>query len=393
MTAPAAPSNSARNVPATSAELDFSLVLARVIGSIENDPAQLRSAVYELARIKLEREAWRRDPPMSVSEIHRLMVALDAAVDRVESVSLRHDESRAVRSLDRMIESSTQRRAHHSNNVDPNSILVIDGAASTKSYGSRLPKPFAAWDAPTPSRNSHRSRLFQILSVSVVALFGLAAYLVLQRPFVLFGPPTTPPAESSSAASQTDSSVAPSATLSGQPRLPLPKVYGVYAISGGQLVELEPLAIAVPDRRVFMSTPIKRPSGTLLSDGRVSFIAFRRDISATAPERVTVRVIAKIARAMTFSPGASVNTAQVDDEWTIRNASYELRVAPVSENPDMVMFRPEDPEFVFPSGRYALVLKSQAFDFTVPGPITEPAQCLERTEAANGTFYSECRKP
>lgn len=105
MTAPAAPNNSARNVPATSAELDFSLVLARVIGSIENDPAQLRSAVYELARIKLEREAWRRDPPMSVSEIHRLMVALDAAVDRVESVSLRHDESRAVRSLDRMIES------------------------------------------------------------------------------------------------------------------------------------------------------------------------------------------------------------------------------------------------------------------------------------------------
>ena len=113
------------------------------------------------------------------------MVALDAAVDRVESVSLRHDELRAVRSLDRMIESSTQRRAHHSNDVDPNSILVIDGAASTKSYGSRLPKPFAAWDARTPSRNSHRSRLFQLLSVCFVALFGLAAYLVLQRPFVL----------------------------------------------------------------------------------------------------------------------------------------------------------------------------------------------------------------
>jgi hypothetical protein len=394
MTAPAALSNNTRNVPATSAELDFSLVLARVIGSIENDPAQLRSAVYELARIKLEREAWRRDPPMTVSEIHGLMVALDAAVDRVESVSLRHDESRAVRSLDRMIESSTQRRAHHSNDVDPNSILVIDGAASTKSYGSRLPKPFAAWDARTPSRNSHRSRLFQLLSVCIVALFGLAAYLVLQRPFVLSGPPTAPPAESSSAASQTDTSVAPSATLGGQsPRLTLPKVYGVYAISGGQLVQLEPLAITVPDRRVFMSTPIKKASGTLLSDGRVTFIAFRRDISAIAPERVAVRVVAKIARAMTFSPGASVNTAQVDDEWTIRNASYELRVAPVSENPDMLMFQSEDPEFVFPSGRYALVLKSQAFDFTVAGPITEPTQCLERTEAANGTFYSECRKP
>ena len=207
--------------------------------------------------------------------------------DRVESVSLRHDKSRAVRSLDRMIESSTQRRAHHSNDVDPNSILVIDGAASTKSYGSRLPKPFAAWDARTPSRNSHRSRLFQLLSVCFVALFGLAAYLVLQRPFVLSGPPTAPPAKSSSAASQTDTSVAPSATLGGQsPRLTLPKVYGVYAISGGQLVQLETLAITVPDRRVFMSTPIKKASGTLLSDGRVTFIAFRRDIW---PSRRTCR--------------------------------------------------------------------------------------------------------
>ena len=45
------------------------------------------------------------------------------------------------------------------------------------------------------------------------------------------------------------------------------------------------------------------------------------------------------------------------------------------------------------TGRYALVLKSQAFDFTVSGPITEPGHCLERTEAANGTFYSECRNP
>jgi hypothetical protein len=42
-------------------------------------------------------------------------------------------------------------------------------------------------------------------------------------------------------------------------------------------------------------------------------------------------------------------------------------------------------------GRYALVVKGQAYDFTVAGEITETAQCLERTEAANGTFYSECR--
>jgi hypothetical protein len=37
-------------------EIDFAIVLSRVIGSIENDPAQLRNAVYELARIKLQTE-------------------------------------------------------------------------------------------------------------------------------------------------------------------------------------------------------------------------------------------------------------------------------------------------------------------------------------------------
>src|SRR6478736_5753206 len=106
MTAPAAPNNSAKNVPTTSAELDFSLVLARVIGSIENDPAQLRNVVYELARIKLEREVWQRHPPLSMAEIRQLMLSLDTAINCVESVSLRHDEARALRSLDRLIESS-----------------------------------------------------------------------------------------------------------------------------------------------------------------------------------------------------------------------------------------------------------------------------------------------
>jgi hypothetical protein len=54
---------------------------------------------------------------------------------------------------------------------------------------------------------------------------------------------------------------------------PLPSVYGVYAISGGQLYELEALAGRVPDQRVFMSIPIKTPSRTVLADGQIVFIS------------------------------------------------------------------------------------------------------------------------
>jgi hypothetical protein len=68
-------------------------------------------------------------------------------------------------------------------------------------------------------------------------------------------------------------------------------------------------------------------------------------------------------------------------------------VAPLSENPEMLLIRPESSDFVFPAGRYGLVLKGQAYDFTVAGRITDAVQCLERIEAANGAFYSECRNP
>ena len=73
--------------------------------------------------------------------------------------------------------------------------------------------------------------------------------------------------------------------------------------------------------------------------------------------------------------------------------SYDFRVAPLGEGSEMLMVRPESEDFVFPAGRYGLVIKGQAYDFTIAGPITEPVQCLEGIKAENGTFYSECRRP
>jgi hypothetical protein len=175
------------------------------------------------------------------------------------------------------------------------------------------------------------------------------------------------------------------------PTFPLPAVYGVYALSDGRLHELEPLTGRVPDQRIFMSAAIKKPSRAILPDGRVQFIVFRRDIAHNAPDRVSIRVIAKIARAMTFSAAGKATMSAVEAQWTIRGNSYEYRVAPLNNNPEMLVMSPEDSDFLFPSGRYGLVLNGQAYDFTVAGEVTDPAQCLEQTEAANGTFYSECR--
>jgi hypothetical protein len=179
-------------------------------------------------------------------------------------------------------------------------------------------------------------------------------------------------------------------TRSEGPSWPLPSVYGIYAVSGGKLIELDPLVGRVPDK-VFMSSPISTPSRTQLADPRVEFIVFRRDVANSAPDRVPVRVIAKIRQSLKFARTGKAETAKLDDVWTVRNISYDFRVAPMKENPEMLLLRPENPDFAFSPGRYALVLKGAAYDFTVSGKITETAHCLERTEAANGTFYSECK--
>jgi hypothetical protein len=70
-----------------------------------------------------------------------------------------------------------------------------------------------------------------------------------------------------------------------------------------------------------------------------------------------------------------------------------MRVAPVNGYPEMVEIMPDDPNFVFPAGRYALVFKNGSYDFSVDGVITDRAQCLERTDALNTAVYSECRNP
>src|SRR5262249_27358497 len=108
----------------------------------------------------------------------------------------------------------------------------------------------------------------------------------------------------------------------------LPRVYGVYAVSGGKLFELEPLPGRVPDQKVFMSAIVKTPSPIVLPDGEVSFIVYRRDIASSAPDRVAVRVIAKVMRALTFDKAGKPKIENVDDAWAVRNVTFDYRVAP-----------------------------------------------------------------
>src|SRR6516164_761643 len=98
-------------LPATSLECDFSLVLARTIDSIKNDPSQLRNAIYELARVKLQKEALGQYPQMSILELRRLMLALETAIERVETHS--SQDELVARPPARQLTNGHPRRPNH----------------------------------------------------------------------------------------------------------------------------------------------------------------------------------------------------------------------------------------------------------------------------------------
>jgi len=235
----------------------------------------------------------------------------------------------------------------------------------------------------------------------MVTVFTMILCVILDGQFGLFGPRTPPAVKAIALTTDKKDTLesksvvqAPSPVVQPQlPALPLPHAHGVYAISNGEIHELEALPGRVPDQRVFMSWAISAPSRKILPDGKIVFVTFRRDLATNPPDRTTVRIIAKIIRAGTFDTAGVANAATVGDTWAIRGISYGLRVAPLRENPEMLVMRPENSDFVFPAGRYGLMVKGRAYDFTVAGPITAAAQCLERIEAARGTFYAECQSP
>jgi hypothetical protein len=377
-----------------SLEVDFALVLASTIDSIRDDPAQLRSAVYQLARIKLEEEALLKKSSVNTQEIKRLRTALETAIRGVEIFALKKEARtpgswRHINECDRVIGSR-----------DP---ILITGHSPTVTSKTQSRVAFLT-SAKHIKLRSHIERLLILAVVSMAVL-----YATMEKHFGSLASPKLKETASTIKAASADPQLVDTRSLKGrmeqsvvgnqrfvadpqQVRLPLPNVYGVYAISNGQLHELDILPGRVPDQRVHISAAIKKPSHTILADGRVVFVAYRRDLMTSAPDRVSVRAVAKIMRSMTFDANGKAGTGTLEDVWTIRSISYQFRVAPVAENSEMFVFRPEISDFVFPAGRYALVLNGQAYDFTVAGTITEAAQCLERTEAANGTFYSECNR-
>jgi hypothetical protein len=377
-------------------EIEYALILQRMISAVRDDPKQMRLTVYEFARARLKIDTARAEE----SERKRLSNALETAIQGVEEFLVRREETEQLPPPNRQAQ------------VMPVAMPVASPPPVVASHRTVTPAPedilvpnktYARVEAEPAAEGRTRALVGTLARFCIgMFLFGVVvslAYYKHQLPLLRdnltqLAPVSTavkPAAAPAVAPAAPDPRVA--AASSGEPSLPIPSDYGVYALSNDTLNELYALPERVPDKRIAVSTPLEQPSRTTLTDGKTRFIVFRRDLVGNAPDRIEIRVVAQVARVLSFDAKGRPNISPVSGTWNIRNISYEFRVRPVPGNPEMLLVQSEKPAFALPAGRYALVLKDQGYDFTVAGKISEPVQCLERTDAANGSFYSECLKP
>ena len=405
-------------------EVEFALILSRMINTVKEDPSQIRLTIYEFARARLKLDTSWTDE----AERNRLLAALETAIQGVEDFSVRREEREQLGPPPAPAQIGSARspaepppapmRAIRQPGQAPEDTFVPNGA-----YWH--PQVLPILDVRTRSLASTLTR-FCIGVVLVGAVAGLALYkeragidLPSQLLSKLVRPQTKPPIPETP--QQASPSIDPKTALASANALPfpVPSDYGVYALSDSALSELYLLPERVPDKRIAMSTPVDQPSRTTIPDGKAKFVLFRRDLAGNAPERMEVRVVARrwvidgtndalddvvdvrkvtpqCSGRVEFDGAAAQNRVGEFENRHVRPApgtiDCEFRVRPIAGNPEMLLVQPDKTDFTLPPGRYVLVLRDQGYDFTVAGKVTEPSQCVERTEAANGTFYSECQK-
>ena len=342
---------------------DFYFALSSVIMASARDNPELRSKIYNLARSKLRRQLDREAVQSGATDGAQQLQALEIAIKQIEA-DLAKDIS-----------------------PHPYSGALVPAAGSKIEIIPPSPRPVyqpqneAVLLPPAPANSR---AIWSVLPLIAAAILGIAAYVVVER-----GVYETPPAgaQADRAIAGDEKSVHPPS-----PALTLPTSYGVYALENSKLAELEPLTIRIPEREVAISGTLSTASKTTLPQGKIQFIAFRRDLVNKAPEKVPVRVVARVKHHSVVGRSEEVATNDAN-LWVVRSVSYEMKVSPVEGNPAMIVIRPADVDFTFPAGRYALILKGVAYDFNISGSITDLAQCVEQAEELNSPVYTQCRTP
>ncbi|MBB4365078.1 hypothetical protein GGD65_006142 [Bradyrhizobium sp. CIR18] len=397
----------AANAPsAQQIKAGFIRLLSSRIRAVSDDPRQMREIVYELARVKLLEQFTHAD----ARESREFQQVLERAIKEVE----RSFERSAASEPQKTVAATDVPVPPPGHTFAPPPIPMSSPVSASPPAANDAGAPRRPVASPRSPDQTKRSGAFTFL----VRLAGILLLMAGASTTVIYWPrlrtqvsalsqlvlpserapgnpeprPATapPPSESVSVERASDSAKEPAPPA--HPSMPLPTTFGVYALNEGQLQELKPVPGKIPDRRVAISAAINTPSATTLTSGDVNFIVFRPDgsIEASVTE---VRVVAKVSRSMGVDASGKAAIVSAGDSWVIRSMSYPYKVGPVEDQQRMLLLQPEQDGFTLSPGRYIVVVKGIGYDFTVAGTITDPNQCVERINAANGAFYSPCPPP
>ncbi|MGX1401128.1 hypothetical protein AB7M70_010537 [Bradyrhizobium japonicum] len=358
-------------------EVQFALVISRMLETVKDDAEARRQMVYDLARYKLQEQFTYAD----ARNIDQMKRALEVAIEEVEKFS--RDQAPLERLPSQQLTSSKA--------TETGGLLVSGDATVLRSRIEISRNKLPAISGP----------LLPVIKRTAAILLAVGAVILIvsQRDNIA----ALRRQISSQAQEIAQVSPKPETTItvakpemitpaSPPPTRVLPTDYGIYAlIDDKSLAELNATGVMAPDMRIAISPEFKKPDRPHLPNGRVKFIVFRRDAANVIPERVEVRVVAKIAREFS-TDAAGKNLGGGEDVGVIRNFAYPFRVSPIPGKPEMYELHTGDSGLELAPGHYVLSLGSQAYYFQVDGEITDPRQCLERVVAGNGTFYAPCKK-
>jgi len=320
-----------RQVSPHAQEIEYALILQRMINTVKDNPTQMRLTIYEFARARLKIDT----SIIEEGERQRLAAALETAIHGVEDFTIRREE--------RLPPPNPQAQ------IAPLASPTVPAAAAPASallarHRTVTPAPE---DILAPERVYPRPHIDLIgeartrALVSMLArfcigmlLFGIVASLAYYnqrlpllrdnlshfltsnatQPVAAVAPATTPPASAIP-------DLKPAVAAPNAPPFPVPSDYGIYALSDDTLSELFALPERVPDKRIAVSTPVDQPSRTTLPDGKARFIVFRRDLVGNAPDRIEIRAVARVARAISFDARGRPTISPVSDAWNNRNVS------------------------------------------------------------------------
>jgi hypothetical protein len=403
---------------------NFTSLLGTKVKEIEHDPAEMRKIVYDAARLALKQQLYAHRPPFKSTDIRQSFSDLEAAIEWVESQSAQRHLEQATTNKHLSEARRVAWRSEPTVSVEPDDLVILpEGSAAAQGQSSYLVQPKAP--APTKFNGAYEvvsgkrrpplgwlwvSGLVQALQLIVASITGVMIYVTVWPP----GTPSTPlapvlaeaTAPKQSAAAMQSASLVESmqaaraemaramneaAKIAPAPFFPRPTSYGIYAISDNQLIDLDRVQTSPFDPRVRSVLKITHPSRTMIDDPRLMFLIFRRDMITGAPDKLPIRIAARIAKIMSFDSNANAVVAPPPTEsWLIRDQGYELRVSPLPESQEMVLARPDDPEFSFPPGRYELLLGGEAYDFVITGVVNDPAHCVESVATGRGPVFYEC---